>query len=887
MTNHDSKPTPPRWATRLLRWYCAPHRLDEIQGDLQEEFDYQVERFGYERARRDYIRNVLGFIRPFAIRRRSSSPASASFININMYKHYLIVAFRNLIRHKAFSIINISGLALGMTCCLLIFLWVKDEESVDNFHENGARLYTVYQTIRGNGWVDASYSSPISYADSDPAVPLEDIRHVVPGVAHVASYATGYELPWGHPETFQVGEKIHKLEGSRAGEDFFTMFSYPLLAGDAATSLKDKSSLAISRKMAALFFESPEDAIGKSIRFENTIDFTVTAVFEDLSPKSSLKFDYLINWESHITRLVWAGHHAQTFIQLQESADVNEVTTSINRFLKSRLDPNEPFKREIGLQRFGNQYLVSGFNNGKPDGGRIDYVRIFTGVAIFILIIACINFMNLATARSLKRAREVGVRKAVGSSRANLVGQFLGESMLLTLLALITSLALVTLLLVPFNRFTGKQIALPLTEPTSWLALASLLLVTGFLAGSYPALFLSSLKPVRILKGVLHFTKSAVWFRKGLVIFQFSLSILLLIATLVISQQTGYVQRKNLGYDRKNLLYIRVEGELAKQQKYLAFKDLAGTIPGVVMMDRSSEAPHAMAFATDEPIQWEGKDQEKDRSTVFKPASVGFDFIKLMKLSIVEGRDFSRDNPADSSDAFMVNEEAVRQMGMKDPLGKWVSAWAKKGHIIGVLKDYHTHSLYEPIKPIIIDVKEYEGFGVVIVRLEPGKTKEALAGLEKVYKEINPSYPFAYQFVDREYDKLYRNEQVIAKLSNAFAVLAILISCLGLLGLVMFAAEQRTKEIGIRKVLGATVTNIISLLSKDFLLIVFVSFFIAAPIAGYFMNQWLQQFAFRIDLSWWIFATPGIAVLLVALLTISVQAVQAAVANPVKALKVE
>jgi putative ABC transport system permease protein len=889
--SHHSGAQPPRWATLLLRYFCAPHLLEEVQGDLQEEFDYQVQRVGARRARLDYIRNVLGFMKPFAIKRRSST--STAFMNMNMYKHHVTVAIRNLVRYKAFSTINIAGLALGMTCCLFIFLWVQDEKRVDNFHTNGETLFNVYHTVYAGGKVNGNYNSLFTPQNGRARMVLADIKQAIPEIKHMAFYTTGYELPWGHAETFQVGDKLHKLEGSRASEDFFKMFSYPVIAGDPKTALKDLSSIAVSRRMAEMFFNTPENAIGKSIRYENKIDFIVTAVFENVPPQSTLKFDYLINWESHMTRLEWASEKIQTIVQLEDAAQVSSVAIKMNRYVQTQLDKSAPYKIELGLQPYRDQYLVANFVNGKPEGGRIEYVNIFTGVAVFILIIACINFMNLATARSVKRAKEVGVRKVVGSSRRSLIAQFLGESVVLSFLAVILSLTLLHLLLPAFNVFTGKQIVPPVADPLSWIVLAGLVVFTGVVAGSYPALFLSSLKPARILKGVMRFSGGAVWFRKSLSVFQFVISIILLIVTIVISQQTSYVQHTHLGYDRENMVYIRIEGELANQRKYSLFKEEASGMPGVAMIDRSTEAPHAMGFvidgdggsSDDDAILWEGK--EKGTSVGFKPVSVGFDFLKIMNLKIAEGRDFSRDVSTDSADAFMVNEEAVKQMGMKDPIGKWVSAWNKKGHIIAVLKDYHTHSLHEPIKPLIVDVKEYEYFGVIIARTEPGRTKEALAGLEKVYKAINPGYPFDYQFVDQEYDKLYRNEQVVTKLSNAFALLAIMISCLGLLGLVIFSAEQRTKEIGIRKVLGATVGNIVALLSKDFVRLVCIAFVIAAPVAGFIMNQWLNGFAYKIGLAWWIFAFAGASALLVALFTVSFQAISAALANPVKSLHTE
>jgi putative ABC transport system permease protein len=892
--------TPPQFAQRLLQRFLRKDLAEDVYGDLNEKFYSDIKCKTVFKAKLNYWYQVFNYLRPFAIQK-----SKASHLNqYDMVQSYFKIGWRNLLKNKGFSFINITGLALGMTCCLFIYLWVQDERAVDNFHAQGKTLYNIYQTASSGGQANGSYNTPIELIiqgnsqSNIASITAQDMNQVVPEIRKICSYATGYELPWGHPETFQVGEKIQKFSGSRAGKDFFTLFNYPLIAGDTKASLQDISSISISRKMAEFFFQRPQDAIGKTLRYESKIDFVVNAVFENVSPQSSLTFDFLINWDSQLKQLEWASPVLLTTLQLDANANIGEVEIKLNRFLQSRLDMNKnPTKITVGLQPYSDKYLYGTFVNGKPAAGRMEYVRIFTGVAIFILIIACINFMNLATARSVKRAKEVGVRKVIGSTRFNLIGQFLGESILLSFIALGVSILLMQIFLSPFDALTGKQIASPIIHPSYWATLLGLMLFTGIVAGSYPALYLSSLKPVKILKGTLRFTNSSIWFRKGLVCFQFVLSIVLLIATLVVSNQTRFAQNKNLGYDRDNLLYIQLEGELSLSQKYALFKERVLKMPGIAMVDRSSEAPHAMKFVVDDSdglsetdsgddaVNWEGK--ENNTSVGFKPASVGFDFIKIMNLKVAEGRDFSKAFATDSADAFMVNEEAVKQMGMKDPIGKWVSAWKKKGHIIGILKDYHTNTLHEPIKPVIIDVKEYEYFGVIIVRLEPGKTQEALASLQTVCKEINPNYPFAFQFLDQEYDKLYRNEQVITKLTNIFAVLGIAISCLGLLGLVMLTAEQRTKEIGIRKVLGATVTNIISLLSKEFIILVSISFLIAAPIAGYFMYQWLLGFAYKIELSWWIFALAGTSTAAIAFVTISIQAVQAAVVNPVSSLKSE
>ena len=805
-----------------------------------------------------------------------------------MLKSYFTVAWRNITRHKGYAAINVLGLALGITCCIFIFLWISDEKGVDNFHANGKDLYAVYQTVTSDGQSYGNYQTPIRFDSNSVVFLLKDINKAVPEVKSFALYVPGYILPWGHAETFQVGDKLVKLEGSRAGENFFNMFSFPLLEGSPSTALKDISGIAISRKMAGIFFGSAHEAIGKTMRFENSINFTVSAVFEDIPANSTFKFDYLISWEAQRKlHIDGSTNDIRSYIQLEAGTDPRTAEANVNQYLRTQLGP-QPKGTEVhaGLQPFHEQYLHNVFENGKPATGRIQYVRVFGSVAIFILLIACINFMNLATARSVRRAKEVGLRKVVGSTRIHLIGQFFGESLLFALLAMAVSILLLVLLLPAFNNFTGKQISLPLTQPMFWLGLAGIALATGIVAGSYPALYLSSLQPIRTLKGIFRFTQGAILFRKGLTIFQFVLSIVLLIATIVIVRQTRYIQNTNLGYNRDNLIYIRVEGELAKTEKYRLFKREATGLPGIQLIDRSTETPHSMDFEVYDPVQWEGK-MPAENNIGFKPASVGLDFIELMNLKTVQGRPFSRDISTDSTDAFMVNEEAVRQMGMKDPIGKWVSAWQKRGHIIGVLKDYHTGSLHEPIKPLILDIKEGENFGLIMVRTYPGQTPQALASLEKVYKSINPGYAFAYQFVDEEYRKMYLSEQVTSRLSVLFAILAIIISCLGLLGLVMFAAEQRVKEIGIRKVLGSSLNQIIGLFARDFLQLVLIAFLIAGPLGWYVMHSWLRDFAYRINISWWIFVLSGAVALLIALLTVSHQALRAAMANPVKSLRTE
>jgi ABC-type antimicrobial peptide transport system permease subunit len=803
-----------------------------------------------------------------------------------MLKNYLKVGFRNIIRNKTFSAINLSGIVLGMVCFLFIFLWIQDEKSIDNFHDKEENLYNVYYSVKSEDKLDGTYQSPIGFNDERFYPLIDGVKENVSGITHINHYAAGYELPWGYPETFTVGDKMYKLEGSRAGEDFFKMFNYPIIAGNSQSPLSNINTIAISKKMAEMFFDTPENAINKIVKYDGELDLTVTSVFENISAKSSLIFDYLIDWKTFEKEQVnYASDNVLTTIQIDGNASLIDVERNINDYFQTRIDPNLPIEMEAKLAPYQDRYLKANFENGKPAGGRIDYLELFGAVALFILIIACINYMNLSTAQSVKRAKEVGVRKVVGSSRKYLMRQFLMESMLLSFFAVVISVLLTWVLLPYVNDLTGKQIGLPFLVPSYWLAVLGLILVTGIVAGSYPALFLSSLKPVEVLQGSLQFSGSSKWLRKGLTVFQFGLSILLLITTLVVSRQTDYVQNSHLGYDRENLVYIRIEGTLSDAEKYSIFKQEASKLPGIALVDRSSEAPHSMTFEVFDPVKWEGKGV--GQSVGFMPKSVGYDYLQIMDLKISEGRGFSRSIATDSADAFMVNQEAVKQMGITNPIGKWVSAWKKKGRIVGILEDYHTASLHQKIKPVIVDVKENLDFGFILVRTLPGQTKEALAGLKTVFNKINPNRPFDFKFADSEYQAMYTSEQVIARLSNIFSLLAILISCLGLLGLAMFSAQQRIKEVAVRKVLGASIGNIIGLFSRDIMKLVGFSFLITVPIGWYVMNGWLQSFAYKIDLSWWIFALAGMIAFLIAFLTISSQSLKVAYSNPAESLKTE
>lgn len=788
-----------------------------------------------------------------------------------MIKNYFKTAWRNLVRNKAFSAINISGLALGMTCSLLILLWVQDERNVDGFHANSKQLYQVYERQYANGTVDASYITQGLLA--------EELKKQVPEVQYASS------LDWNMPYTLEAGNKINKLEGNYAGADFFSMFSYRLLQGTPQTALNSPEAIAISRNAATYFFGSPGKAIGQTIRYENRTDLQVTAVFENMPSNSSVRFDFLRSWQAYVKENDWVNNWSNfnpfTFIQLR--ADANPVTTAskIKDFIHRYIPANGNVRYELGLQPYSRKYLHANFSNGQPASGRIEYVQLLTLVAVFILLIACINFMNLATARSAKRAKEVGVRKVVGAYRSSLIRQFIGEAMLVTAFAVIIAVVLTAMLLPAFNALTGKQLLLPLTQPVFWGALLALLIITGFVAGSYPALFLSSLNPIRVLKGSLKFNPGAVFFRKGLVVLQFALSTILMVGMIVIYRQMEYAQTKNLGYDRENLVYIPLEGDLAKN--YSVFKDEAGKLPGTQNITKMRETPTVIAHHVGD-VSWPGKDP--NLVTSIADAVVGYDFVKTMNLELVEGHDFTKGVATDST-GFLLNEMAVQKMGLKDPVGQTITWGQRKGMIIGVLKDFHFNSMHQAIEPLVIRLREEQPWGTILVRIKAGSTHQTLAGLEKLSHSLNPKFPFTYQFADLEYDKLYKSEQVISKLFNYFAFLAIFISCLGLFGLAAFTAEQRTKEIGVRKVLGASVPDIILLLSVNFLKPVAIAILVAFPISRYLMNRWLQDFAYKVSIEWWIFALTGLLTIGIALLTVSFQSIKAAFTNPVKSLRSE
>ncbi|HWK02033.1 MAG TPA: ABC transporter permease [Puia sp.] len=795
-----------------------------------------------------------------------------------MLKNYFKTAWRNLTRNKAFSFINIFGLGLGMACSLLIFLWVRDERSVDLFNAH-KDIYDVYETVFSEGRTETSAAAPGMLA--------VELKRTVPDIEYASAF-------WNdNAETLlTVGNKDISMNGSHADSDFFKMFSYPLLQGTAQSALAGPDDMAVSRRLAEAFFGSSAAAFGKTLRVNNQRDFKINAVFENVPANASQQFDFVINWADELKTVGWLydwiNRSPSTFVRLKPGADPVKVAARIKNFVMPYIASahyGAGNRVELGLQRYEEMYLHSTFKNGAPAGGRIEYVRLLSLVALFILLIACINFMNLATARSVKRAKEVGIRKAVGALRLRLIVQFIGEAMLLTFFAGIVCLALVILVLPYFNAITGKQIIFPFASPSFWIGIAFLLCLTGLVAGSYPALFLSSLNPVRVLKGALTFGPGALLFRKGLVVFQFVLSIVMITGTIVISRQIHYVQTANLGFDKDNLVCIPFRGELG--HRYQVFKQQLAGMPGIKAVGITAQAPsHIGAHVYD--LDWAGRNP--DTKVISLHNGIGYDYPQMMGLQLVKGRFFSRAYPSDTSHSnpnLVINETLAKMIGFKDPLGQRLRYFGSMGTIIGVVKDFHLKSLHDPIEPVVLYWGEDLDHGFVLVKTGAGKTQQAIADMERVFKQLEPKFPFRYFFADEEYQKLYNSELTVSKLSDSFSFLAIFISCLGLLGLTMFTAEQRRKEIGVRKVIGASVGDIVVLLFQDIIKLVAISTVIATPLAWLVMNDWLQNFAYRITVSWWIFLVAGLVAVAIALGTISWQAIKAALANPVKSLKTE
>ena len=785
-----------------------------------------------------------------------------------MLKHYLLIVYRKFLRAKSYFLINLVGLATGLACTLLIYLWVRDEVRMNKFHTLDSRLFQVME--------HQQYADEIMTTTSTPGILSETLKEEFPEVEFAAT------TTWVNPYTLSVKDHNVKAEGYHVGEDFFQIFSYKLLQGNAVQVLEDKLSIVVSRDLAIKLFGTEENAIGKTVEVQHDKSFHVTGVFEGTPATSSIQFEFVMSFEEYKDNnkwvLEWGNNGPSSFLVLREGASADDFSKKIKDYIKGKEKDSHV---SLFLRKYSDQYLFGKFENGIQSGGRIEYVELFSIIAVFILIIACINFMNLSTARASRKAKEVGIKKSIGAQRGSLIIQYISESMIIAFAALIIAWVVVWLFLPEFNVITGKKITLSFNDSELILWLSGITLFTGLIAGSYPAFYLSGFKPAAVLKGEMRGSVGELWARKGLVVFQFFLSVILIVSVLVIYKQIQYVQTKNLGYKKEHLIQFPIEGKVhASRQTFL---EEVKKIPGVV---NASSIGHSLLGRNNNTsgLKWEGKNPED--LILFENVGTNFGLLETLGVELAKGRFYNEAYGTDTS-KIIFNEAAIRVMNLKDPIGQKVRLWDEYDlEIIGVVKDFHFQSLHDAVNPLFFRLRP-ESTWTIMVRLEAGKEKETLDALSDFYRTYNPGFTFEYRFQDQEYALQYEAEQRVATLSGYFASIAILISCLGLFGLATFTAERRLKEIGIRKALGSSSTNIVILLSGDFTKMVMLSIVLGIPVSYWLLDQWLQRFAFHIPLHAWYFVAAGLIALLIAWVTVASQAIKAAAVNPVKCLRTE
>ncbi len=791
-----------------------------------------------------------------------------------MLRHSLLILFRNFKRYKSASFINLFGLSVGLASALLIYLWVNDELSIDKFHEDDDRIFQVYENLDETDGINTNETTSGYMASAMMAeMPEVELAAAVTTIKDKAA-------------TLSVEDKRINIKatGLYVSKEFFQVFSYPFIDGDKNRVWENKNSMIISEELALKMFGTTEGVIGNIVDFEHEQEFFVSAVFETLPSQSSDQFDFVLSFEEHGDRdpsaLEWRSTPAYTYVKLRADASPEGLNAKIKDFVAIKTG-GELTHRKPFLVRYSDRYLYGNYENGVQSGGRIAYVRLFSIIAIFILTIACINFMNLSTAKASRRLKEVGVKKAMGVNRKVLIFQYLSESLMMCFISLIIALILVLLLLPDFNEITGKQLVLALNLEFV-LSVLAVVLFTGLASGSYPALYLSGFKPAVVLKGKLNSSTGEMWTRKGLVVLQFGISVVLIVSVLVIYKQIEYVQTKNLGYDRENILLFDREGKTAQEEHLEPFLAEVKNIPGVI---NASVIGHDLAgkgwgvYGFD----WEGKDP--DDNTLFEHVVLYYDMMQILDIQMKEGRAFSRDFSAERN-KIVLNEAAIEHMKIENPVGKSIRFWGRKVEIIGIAKNFHFESLHEEIQPLMFSFWP-DNADRFMVKTGAGKEEMVIDRLEELYKEFNPGFFLDYKFLDQRYQAQYVAEQRVAVLSRYFAGLAILISCLGLFGLAAFTIERRSKEIGVRKILGCSQFHIIYLLSGDFTKMILVAVIVALPLSYFLTKNWLDGFAYRIALEWWYFVGSGVLALLITWLTIGFQMVKASKVKLTQSLRDE
>ncbi|HEV9035846.1 MAG TPA: ABC transporter permease [Puia sp.] len=804
-----------------------------------------------------------------------------------MFKNSLKLAWRNLLKDRLFTLLNLVGLATGLACTLLIYLWVNDELHMDRFNSDDSRLYQVMKNSPTPTGIETVPNTPGLLA-STLARQMPDVEYAVAVIPPSWFDRKGIITYQGH---------LFEASGQFAGKDFFNVFSYDLLRGNREEVMKDKGAVLISDDLARRVFGSADDVVGKSIEW-NQKDFSgvypIAGVFRKPSANSTSQFDVLFNYDLFVDKYPkmtdWGNSDPSSYVVLKPGTDAVAFDRKIAGLIKANSHDSQ---ETLFMQKFSDKYLHNHYENGAPSGGRIEYVRLFSIIAAFILVIACVNFMNLSTAKAVSRMKETGIKKVIGAPRYTLILQYLSESLLMSFLSALVAVGMVLLVLPQFNTITGKDMH-PDFGAGFILTVLAITLMTGIIAGSYPAIYLSSFQPAAVLKGKLKSKVGEMMVRKALVVFQFTLSGIFIIAVLVIYRQMQLVQTINLGYNRDHLVYFDKGGmAFADKQDYAPggryeasldnFLQRVRSIPGV------ATAANFRHNITDRnggtyDLSWPGKDPNSRID--FTDLGVGYGFIETMGIQMLEGRPFSRDFGSDRS-SIIFNETAIKKMGIKDPVGKVIHVWGEDRQIIGVVKDFHFQSLYENIKPCFFDFTFNQRAAKIMVRLKAGQEKLALDGLERLYREENPGIPFEYKFLDDDYQALYASEKRVAALSRYFAGLAVIISSLGLFGLSAFMAQKRQKEIGIRKVIGASTGSVVLLLSKDFVQLLLIAILVAFPVSGWVMDHWLKGFAYRVPMKADIFLIAGLLICFITLLSVSFQSVRAAISSPIRSIRTD
>jgi putative ABC transport system permease protein len=870
---------PPKLFWKLFQWYCHPGLRDHIEGDLIEEYRERLLTKGKWNADIRFAADVLllfrkGIIRPMEGHRNLNT--------YGMYKSYLKIGWRSILKNKGYSFINIGGLAMGMTVAMLIGLWMADEIQFNTYHINYERIARVARNTIVNGETRTNTYLPLNVGEELRTKYRDNFSSVVSAYPVEEYFLT-------------AGEKKISLRGEFIDSNGPSLFTLKMRQG-TLSGLTDQHSIFLSRSTALILFGN-DDPINKTLKINNLMDAIVTGVYDDLPHNSHFydvsffaPLDLLMSAEPWMKEPGFTNNFLNLYVLLEEGVSHDQTTVNIKDVILNNIGADSRYaamKPQLFLHPMSQWHLYSEWKNGVSTGNKAQIVWLFGFVGAFVLALACINFMNLSTARSEKRAKEVGLRKAIGSRQGQLISQFFSESFLVVAFAFVMTLVIVTLSLGWFNELAGKMITIPWTNINFWFISAGFIFITGLLAGSYPAFYLSSFKPVSVLKGTLHLGKLTSLPRKVLVVVQFTVSILLIIGTIVVYQQIQYAKDRPVGYSREGLIMI----QMTSPDFYEKYETLAHQLKnsGAVVEVAESSSPVTDVWSSNSGFDWDGRDPSNE--PVFATLAITPEYGKVVEWQFIDGRDFSRDLASDSA-GFVINEAAANVLGFDDPVGKTIrwSSWRTKATaftVLGVVRDMVMTSPYKPQLPTIYFISG-ESLHFINIRTNPDRSiSEALSTIGSVFKNVIPAAPFDYKFADEEYSLKFASEERIGSLSMVFAVLAILISCLGLFGLASFVAEQRTKEIGIRKVMGASVFSLWQMLSKDFVFLVTLSSVIAVPLGYYFMNTWLLTYEYRTDISMWVFLITCFGALSITVLTVSYQSIKAALANPVKSLRNE